>query len=314
MTTNFPSFYQPQLVGQIYKPNIEDAVRDGRKAGWKPATSDGRNGKKIALLVVDAQIDFVHSDGCLPVPGAIDDMKRVIELIYHEGHRISTIVPTVDTHYPFMIFFPTWWSDSSGQPPAPYTVISGADISAGKWRAVIDPAWSHAYVEKLEKAGKHSLMIWPFHCMDGTIGITLVPPLAEAIAFHAAARSSQPVIVHKGHIPQTEFYSPLRPEVDVPNVAGGTINTPILSILANHDEIWVVGEAKSHCVLMAMETLVDYFEKTQKDVLKRIKFLMDCTSSVAHPAIDFEKIATDRLNAMEKQHGINLIKSQDLYT
>lgn len=308
-TIHYPSFYKVSQVGTVYRPNVFGVVAEGRQVGWKPAARDGR---KVALFLVDMQIDFCHGDGALPVPGALDDVRRVLDLIYGTGDKISTIAATMDTHYPFMIFFSPWWIGANGQHPEPFTIITEEDIKRGVWQAIIEPAWSHSYVAKLAEQGKYQLMIWPFHCMDGSEGFNLLPPLYEAIMFHAAARFTQPVIMHKGHIPQTEFYSPLRPEVDVPGVPGGSINTPFLNLLANHEVILVAGEAKSHCVLSAMETLVAYFGVHQPDVLKRIFFLEDCTSSVQHPQVDFEAIASARLRQMASDHGIQLLRSSEV--
>lgn len=309
--SHLPNFYDPSQVGRVYTPNTALAIQEGQRAGWSPAARDS---KKIALVIVDAQVDFVHKDGALSVPGAIEDTQRLIGLIYREGHRISTIVPTIDTHYPFMIFFGTWWRGRDGKSPEPFTIITENDIQEGIWRAVIDPNWSHRYPGKLAKKGKKQLMIWPYHCMDTTPGINLVPPLSEAIMFHGAARHAQPVIVHKGHIPLTEFYSPWAVEVEVTGVPGGTMNKPILDQLAKHDEIWIAGQAKSHCVLEGVRTLVEYLGSDQPEVLERVLFLMDCTSSVVHPAVDFDAIANAELQQMQKNHGIQLIKSTDLYT
>lgn len=312
MANTNPSYYTLDQVGKLYLPNTAAAIAAGNQAGWSPSANDGKMNKRTALFVIDAQVDFCYPDGSLYVPGSIEDMRRLIDLIYRVGDQITTIVPTIDTHYPFMIFFPTWWRGKNGEMPSPFTMISEDDIKKGVWRAVIEPAWSHAYVSKLAKDGKQVLMIWPFHCMDTTPGIGLVPPLYEAIIFHSAARHTQPYVVHKGQIPQTEFYSPLRPEVDVSSVPGGTINTPVLDVLASHEEIWIAGEAKSHCVLNGMKTLVEYFGQDQPEVLRRIKFLIDCTSSVQHPAVDFEAIAETELNAMSAKFGIQLVKSTDL--
>lgn len=309
--SNVPSYYASDQVDKLYIPNTALAMEEGRRAGWSPASRDRT---KIALLIVDAQGDFVWTKGSLSVPGSVGDIDRLIRLIYREGSRITTIVPTIDMHVPFMIFFPTWWTDRNGKQPDPYTVITADDVlQKGVWKAVVDPSWSHSYVAKLAKAGKKQLMIWPYHCITSTPGFCLVPPLSEAISFFAQARHSQPRFVYKGQIPQTEFYSPLRPEVDVPGVPNGTINTPILNVLAEHDQIWVTGEAKSHCVLEAMATLTDYFGANQPEVLRRIFFLMDCTSSVQHPAVDFEAIAETELKRMSKDFGVNLVKSTDLY-
>lgn len=305
----YPSFYDPTKVGKVFRPNIPAAVAAGVSAGWAPAARDGI---KTALFIVDAQIDFCFPDGALPVPGAVEDISNINHLILTQGDKITTIAATMDTHSLYMIFFSTWWVGPDGKHPDPFTIITEKDIQDGAWRAVINPAWSHAYVSKLAEKGNYPLMIWPFHCMDGSEGFDIVPALYEVMTFHAAARYAQLVILHKGMVPQTEHYSPLEPEVEVPGVIGGGLNTDFLTLLAKHDRILVVGEAKSHCVLSAMNSLVAYFGANQPDVLRRVYFLVDCTSSVEHPDVPFDEIANQRLAEMQQAHGIQLVKSTEI--
>jgi len=306
---NYPPFFNPSQVGRVYRPNVATAIAEGRKAGWMASSRDKR---KICLFLVDMQNDFCLLDGALPVPGALDDARRVIDLIYSQGDKVTTIAPTMDTHKPMQIFFSPWWANARGENPEPFTIITEEDIRQGVWRAVIMSRWSHWYISELKRTGKNDLMIWPYHCMDGSEGADLLSPVYEAIMYHSAARYTQPHVLHKGMIAQTEHYSPLRPEVDVDGVIGGGVNTDFLNVLQSHDVILVAGEAKSHCVLAAMETLVEYFGANEPDVLSRIYFLTDCTSSVVHPAVDFEAIANKRLAEMQRNHGIQLVKSTEI--
>ena len=89
---------------------------------------------------------------------------------------------------------------------------------------------------------------------------------------------------------------------------GGT-NTAFLDMLGRYDKIYVAGEAKSHCVLETMNQILRYFASAP-DVIKKVNFLTDCTSSVAHPTIDFESMAQVELAKMAKA-GVVMTKSTD---
>ena len=309
MTTllkNFPAFYDATKVDQLYMPNIAGAAAAGMTAGLPAANLDKR---RVMLLLVDPQIDFIFPQGSLCVPGAVDDTRRTIEWILRNAGEITSISASLDSHTTFQIFYPTWWGNDKGEHPAPFTVITSDDIHKGKWRPLVDPAWSLQYVEKLERGGKYSLMIWPYHTMIGTPGQSLVPALSEAIMYHAAARHAQPTWLIKGTIPQTENYSILEPEVKVPNHPAGGLNTGFLDMLGKYDLLYVAGQAKSHCVLSTMRSILDYFS-TQPAVLNKIRFLMDCTSSVQHPDVDFDALANAELAQMEGK-GIRLVTSNE---
>ena len=201
----FPDFYNPERVGQLYVPDAPGAIADGRAHAVRATAS----AERTLLLLVDMQVDFVHTDGALSVPGAVDDTRRVVEWIFTNLPRITTIAASLDSHLPISIFFPTWWVDEKGQHPQPYTVIRSEDVRAGRWKPLYEPEWSWAYCGKLEVRAKKELMIWPYHTLIGTPGHALTPALSEAIAYHAAARQTQPVFLEKGTIPQTEYYSML---------------------------------------------------------------------------------------------------------
>lgn len=299
----FPTFYNPERVGQLYVPDASGAIAAGRASSVQPQPTALRT----LLLLVDMQVDFVHTDGALSVPGAVDDTRHVIEWIFRNLSQVTTIAASLDSHLPISIFFPTWWVDADGNHPAPYTVIRSADVRAGRWQPLYEPDWSRAYCGKLEVRAKKELMIWPYHTLIGTPGHALTPTLYEAIAYHAAARQTQPVFLQKGSIPQTEYYSIMEPEVKIPEDPLGNINVSFLSMLAEYDRVYIAGEAKSHCVLETVNSIMRFFAD-QSDVLSKLRVLEDCMSSVAHPTIDFEALANQ---AFARYPKLRMVKSTD---
>jgi nicotinamidase/pyrazinamidase len=197
--------------------------------------------------------------------------------------------------------------DEQGNHPAPFTMITYADIQAGKWRPLVAPVQSTNYVKELEEGAKKTLTIWPYHVMIGSMGNALDPELFSAILWHSIARKTQPTWLTKGSIPLTEHYSIIQPEVPVPNHPLGGKNKPFLDTLADADVVVIAGEAESHCVLETVEDLVEDFGG-RSDALQKIYFLRDCTSPVQHPDVDFHALALARFADFERQ-GVNFIDS-----
>ncbi|MCA9906541.1 MAG: nicotinamidase, partial [Anaerolineae bacterium] len=303
---HFPEFYDPQRAGQLDPPDVAGAIAQGAAAGVPSAETDRR---KQLLLLVDCQVDFIHPQGSLSVPGAVEDTARTIEWLFRNLREVTTIAASLDSHVPNQIFYPTWWVDEAGRQPAPYTVITGNEVAAGRWRPIYELEWSREYVYRLELQAKKQLMIWPYHTMIGTPGHNLMPALYEAIAYHAAARQAQPIFLSKGTIPKTEHYSILEPEVKVPGDPHGQLNAEFLDLLASYDRVYIAGQAKSHCVLETAASIVNYF-RGQPDRLGRFHVLMDCTSSVAHPQIDFEALANTAYQEFAAQ-GLRLTTSTE---
>ncbi|HCQ31355.1 TPA: hypothetical protein DIU27_03170 [Candidatus Collierbacteria bacterium] len=305
-----PSLYKASDIGKIYKPRPEFATLGMNNRTPKTAFEDKR---KVGVLFVDGENDFINLDGGLPVPGAIEDSQRFLENFFYPNFGdITSVYASMDDHPLFSIFFYTWWRNRHGEAPGnnDFTAITYADIKSGAWKPIIDPLWSTEYVKKLEAQAKKPLMIWPLHCLQGTPGQALIPALSEALLYHSAARGSQLTRISKGMNPRTEHYGIFKAEIEDPKDVSTQLNTAVLDAIAKHDLIYVAGQAKSHCVLETMTQLVEYFGKTQPETIKKIRFLMDCTSSVKHPAIDFESIANIALDKMV-QKGVVLVNSTD---
>ena len=62
--------------------------------------------KKIGILGIDLQNDFVLKNGGLSVPGAEEDAQRITDFIKKFKNKISQISMTMDTHRNFSIFLP----------------------------------------------------------------------------------------------------------------------------------------------------------------------------------------------------------------
>jgi nicotinamidase-related amidase len=302
----FPDTYEPARIGALFYPDMAAIARCAASANLTPAVNDTQ---RIHLVLIDMQIDFCHDSGNLPVPGALQDIRRTIEFIYRHAGRISQITCSLDAHLPRQIFFPNWWTDDQGNHPAPFTIITAADVAEGSWRPVVDVDRSIDYVRQLEDRHKKKLCIWPYHTLIGSIGQMLDPELWSAVFWHAVARRTQPHWLSKGSVPHTEHYSIIQPEVPAPDETGGGQNREFLNILAEADQIIIAGEAESHCVLETVEDLVENFGG-QPQLLNKIYFLKDCTSPVAHPEIDFHAIAINRFNEFEKQ-GVKFIDSTE---
>ncbi len=300
----FPAVYDTTNVGRLYEPDFQRAYEAGR-ADFKSATE--QDTPRVLAWLIDMQIDFVFPApiGRLPVPNAIADTKRTIEWLYRNVHQITQIAASLDTHTPFQIFYPTWWKNSKGESPVPYTVITAEDARKGVWIPAMEPEWSIKYLDELEKVGKKQLMIWPFHCMEGTTGRALVPALSEAIMYHSGARTAQPSYLTKGMIPYTEFYSVVEPEVKYSQLPEGGLNTRFLEFVSRFDLIYVAGQARSHCVLETVHSVMRHFS-AQPDVIHKLRFLNDCTSSIS----GFEQPTEAQLQQFNVQ-GMKFVQSTD---
>lgn len=293
----FPPFYDPGRIGSLFVPDTA-AIAAAAAASALPAAVGDR--RRTHLLLIDMQVDFCHPDGSLYVPGALGDLRRVIELIYTHAAEITEITCSLDSHLPNQIFFPSWWVDAAGNHPAPFTLITRAEVEAGRWQPLFERDWSRGYVTRLERDARKLLTIWPYHVLLGSPGHALDPELWSAVTWHALARKTAPRWVFKGSVPRTEHYSIFKPEVPTPGMVDGGVNRALLARLGEADRLFVAGEAASHCVLSSVEDLVAA-HADQPAALDRIALLSDCTSPVVHSEIDFHALTQARLAELAAQ-------------
>ena len=300
-------FSATDVFSGAYPARIEAFTEAGERAGFTSAHEDR---ERIAVVLVDYQHDFVDPTGTLYVPGSQEDVARFLAWFYANAHKITSVYASLDTHLPFQIFYNSWWKNpKTGEHPQPFTPITVEDVTNNTWVPVIQPSWSIRYVHQLKQKAKKDLMIWPYHTMEGTLGHMLVSPISEAIAWHSGARNTQPTYVVKGRTIRTEYYGIFGAEIPDPDDPESGLNVTLLDAVMKHDKVYVAGEAKSHCVLETERQLVGHFGK-QPELLKRLHFLKDCTSSVKHPSIDFDVLAEAELARMEQQ-GVQVVLSTD---
>jgi nicotinamidase-related amidase len=319
-----PPHFDPGRVDEVrrvaYEARFRDALAWRAEHGVAPAADDATG---VCLLLVDLQNTFCTPGFELYVAGrsgtgALEDSRRVCDFLYRNLGTITQAVVTLDTHQAFQIFHASFLVDEEGRHPAPFTLVTPADVSSGRWRvdagaaaAVgLERGQEHLarYVRQLAAGGKYDLAIWPFHAMLGGIGHALVSAVEEALFFHAVARSSQTRFEAKGQRPLTEHYSVLGPEV-LEGSDGeelGSRNTALVEYLRSFDAVVVAGQAKSHCVAWTVDDLL----RDAPELAPRLYLLEDCTSPVVVPGIDYSDHA-DAAFARFAAAGAHLVCSTE---
>lgn len=234
------------------------------------------------LLVIDPQHDFCDPTGALFVPGADADMARLADLVRRHLPRIDAIHVTLDSHHLLDVAHPAWWRDAAGTPPAPFTLVSAADLAAGRFTTA-DPSARErtlAYLTALEARGRYRHCIWPPHCLLGSPGHAVVPDLAAAVSGWSAARLRRPSWVLKGLNPWTEHFSGIEAEIPDPGDPSTSRNDALLAALATAGTVLVAGEARSHCVASTVRDLVAALDPAAR---RRVVLLVDAMTDVPDP-------------------------------
>ena len=275
------------------------------------------------LLLIDCQRDF-HPGGSLAIPTANEDAIRIAALIRSRMSSINRIVATVDSHHKLHIAHPCFWADPiTGLHPSPFTIISTADLEAGKWiprqDIKIDTTGSSGgrlpapprlddrdddtvpfdvkkycieYTRRLEAKERFQLCIWPEHCLVGSTGHAIVDVVFEAMNEWCRHAGGTVEYVVKGQTLWTEMYSALAAEVPVNQET--SFNTQLMeSLITGTTQLLVTGQALSHCVNYTVRDIVEHWPKDQ---MSRLIILRDCMSSVP----GFENAGEIFLADMEK--------------
>ena len=333
-----PSFYDPKNAERwSYCPDqgkLFSLAEDARRAhGIKAAGADTKN---VHLLLIDVQKDFCFPQGSLYVAGrsgrgAVDDSRRLAELVYRNLGQITNITTTMDTHFAYQIFFPSFWVDKDDKALTPYREITAAQIDAGelrpnpavaKWLCGGNYPWLlkqvRSYCEALEQAGKYKLYLWPPHCILGSDGHALAGVVHEARMYHAFARGTQSWVEVKGGNPLTENYSVMKPEVLVRHDGQPLAqkNAGFLKTLLAADAVIIAGQAASHCVKSSIDDILAEIVATDRALASKIYLMTDCMSAVTVPdgkggfVADFTGEAESALQRFADA-GMKLVKSTE---
>lgn len=339
-TTLVPSFYRPDHARDwSYAPDaaalLVEAESFRRAHQVRPAGSDRT---RVHLLLIDVQKDFCFPKGTLYVggrsgTGAMDDNDRIARFLYTNLPYVTDVTCTLDTHFPFQIFFPAFWLDDADRPLTAHREITTDEIRSGavkpnpavaSWLCSGNYAWLRKQVEfytsELERAGKYRLYLWPPHCLLGSDGHALSGVVQEARLFHAFVRGARDVIEVKGGNTLTENYSVLAPEVLARHdgLPLAQRNTQFIRTLLAADVVIVAGQAASHCVKSSIEDLLSEIVAQDERLARKVYVLADCMSSVAVPdasrpgqlLFDFTPQAEQALDRFARA-GMHVVRSSD---
>lgn len=320
-----PSFYDSNNAGRWdFRP--DEAALFAEASKWKSThglTAAVTDKLRIHLLLIDTQKDFCFPQGSLYVggrsgKGAIEDNDRIARFIYRNLHHISEVTCTMDTHFPYQIFFAPFWVDVDGRALEANREITTSEIKSGTvkpnptvagWLCHGNYPWLvrqvEHYCEQLERAGKYKLFLWPSHCLLGSEGHALAGVIQQARLFHAWSRGAKNLIEVKGGNTLTENYSVLAPEVltRFDGLPLAQRNTQFIKSLLDSDAVIIAGQAASHCVKSSIEDLLSEIAAQDPALVRKVYIMRDCMSAVAipnpaHPGtyfLDFTPQAEDAL-------------------
>jgi len=229
------------------------------------------------LVLIDCQNDFCDVNGSLSVKGGNVDMYNLATMIRRLGGDIDQIHVSLDSHRTVDIAHPIFWKDKNGNHPEPLkTVITSKNIEDGTWTTTNPALATYAldYTKKIESNGRYPLVIWPPHTRIGTWGHSIYPiVMNELIAWEEKFNILNYIL--KGMNILTEHYSIIKAEIIDPKDPATDINIDFLKTLMLANNIYIAGEALSHCVANSVRDMVENGIDPNKMVL-----LSDCTSNV----------------------------------
>lgn len=257
--------------------------------------------KKNAILIIDAQYDFCNPSGALYVSGAADDMKKLSDFITRNQSEIDHICVTLDSHPVNDISHPSFWQDKDGNFPQPFTQITLNEVNAGKWTPRFYPQEAIQYLTELEAQGQFPHFIWTEHCLTGSKGASLDDNLLEALRKWTRDGKSYQAVT-KGTNPLTEHFGIFMAQIPLPNAPETHLNQTLLDSLNEYENVYLAGEAKSHCVATSLRQAMDY----APILASKIIVLDDCMSDVTGMGYLGEPIYE-----AAKKRGIRFAKSSE---
>jgi len=250
------------------------------------------------LLIIDPQNDFCkpadkngENQGALYVPDADNDMRKLAFWIHANSEKLDHIIVTLDNHFVNDISHPNFWEDENGINPEPFTEISLKDVEEKKWFPTFVPDRAKEYLQRLEAQKEYSHVIWPEHCLVGSEGAAIYKPVFDAINQWARKGSFfQPIM--KGEYPFSEHFGAFAAQVIFDDVPDTKVNTNLIDDLGKFENIYLAGEAKSHCVASTIKQLINY----APGLVSKISIIQDTMSDVAGFENSADKIYEEAIN------------------
>ena len=283
----------------------EEAPASAAAASAAPASASPQRAG-TAVLCIDPQQDF-HPGGSLAIETAAADAERVGQLLRDHAVAIEAVHVTLDSHQRMHIAHALFWQDAEGAAPAPFTLISRADVESGRWAPARPEHREQAlrYVKALETSGRFQLCVWPEHCVIGSPGHNVTQPVLDGLRAWTESRREAVDYVLKGQNCFTEMYSALRAEVEVEGDEATGLNRELIEKLSTRERVLVCGQAQSHCVNFTVRDLVEHWPESERH---RIWLLEDAMSSV--PGFEAEG---DAFIADMKAAGLTVVPAAEAF-
>lgn len=216
--------------------------------------------KKLLLLLIDFQNDFVLPDGKLSVKGALDDADLISSFILWKGNKFKSVLLSLDSHLKNSISLPCFWMNKEKEHPSPYTKIHVSDIEDGRYTAFdtsVQEKYLIHYLSALEGKGMEHV-IWPEHCLIGTSGHAVHQSIMNSIGqVQDKCPYFQYTFLMKGINRMTDAYSMFQSLVPIDESQETLFNHSLIKQLETFDEIFVAGEAADVCVKYSIADLIE---------------------------------------------------------
>lgn len=142
-------------------------------------------GRKLGLIVVDLQEDFLPSDGSLAVPEGRSIIPLINDLLDTEKYRWSTVIATQDWHPANHCSF------ASQHGVDPFSELD----------------FQHPLGDKDETGRVRTMKqcVWPDHCIQNSFGSSIDPLFLSK--YDLLSEELPKKIVKKGYLQDREYYS-----------------------------------------------------------------------------------------------------------
>jgi len=229
---------------------------------------------KNVLLIIDPQNDFCLPTGSLYVKGADKDMERLASFILKNIEHIDEIHVSRDMHNYDDIAHARYWKNFNGELPKPFTNITVDDMKNGIWTTAKEEDYEIAlkYLQTLKDKNKFTHTIWPDHCVHGTTGFQLFPALNDVLNIWEGKTEKSYIVYVKGMNRNTEHFGMFQTEDDSEEFNEQAFR----NIFSKADNVFVSGEAKSHCVATSLQQIME----RDSEMISKITLLTDATSDV----------------------------------
>ena len=260
-----------------------------------------------ALLIIDAQYDFCNPAGALYVQNAEHDIKRLSDFIIKNAKALDHIYITLDHHPVNDISHPSFWRDKNDNEPKPFTQITLKEVEEGIWIPNFFESETKEYLKKLEVQGEFPHFIWTTHCLIGSKGAALDQTLLEALESWVETHRrnnqyKQYQAITKGTYPLTEHFGIFEAQIPTKDRPETQLNQSLLDSLNEYENLYLAGQAKSHCVATSLKQILD----NAPELAKKVILLEDCMSDIPNMKHLGEPIY-QRANKL----GVRFVKSDE---